>query len=149
MLDWRGTGAGGGLTRGANGIAGFGIYATVDLKRGDIVFRGEERAARLATRSHVLSSWPAEQVEVFRQYAAPVGNGVFMLWDEDPREWAPQNHSCEPNTAYSGLNVIALRDIRSGEELTVDYGTFANPEAPPFRCSCGAENCRGTIRGVS
>ncbi len=135
--------------RGANGIAGFGIYATVDLKRGDIVFRGEERAARLVTRSHVLSSWPPEQIEVFRQYAMAVGNGVFTLWDEDPREWAPQNHSCEPNTAYSGLNVIALRDIWTGEELTIDYGTFANPEAPPFRCACGAENCRGTIRGVS
>jgi len=135
--------------RGANGIAGFGIYATCPLKPGDVVFRGEERAARLASRSHILESWPQEQVEVFRQYAVPVGNGVFMLWDEDPREWAPQNHSCNPNTAYVGLNVVALRDIRSGDELTIDYGGFANADAAPFECSCGAENCRGTIRGAS
>jgi D-alanine-D-alanine ligase len=135
--------------RGANGIAGFGIYATVDMKRGDIVFRGEERAARLATRSHVLESWPADQVEVFRQYATAVGNGVFMLWDEDPREWAPQNHSCNPNTALCGLNVIALGDIRRGEELTLDYATLGNPDASAFECRCGAKNCRGVIRGVS
>ena len=137
------------FVRGANGIAGFGIYATVDLKRGDILFRGEERAARLATRSHILESWPAEQVEVFRQYATVVGNGVFMLWDEDPREWAPQNHSCNPNTAFCGLNLIALADIRRGEELTLDYATLENPEATAFSCRCGAPNCRGTIRAVS
>jgi hypothetical protein len=137
------------FARGANGIAGFGIYATSDLKRGEIVFRGEERAQRLATRSHILETWPPDQVEVFRQYAMAVGNGVFMLWDEDPREWAPQNHSCNANTAYSGLNLIALRDIRCGEELTIDYGGLANPEAAPFTCACGAENCRGIIRGSS
>jgi hypothetical protein len=133
------------FVRGANGIAGFGIRATADLKRGEVVFRGEERTARLVTRAHILKSWPAEQVEVFRQYATIVGNGVYILWDEDPREWAPQNHSCNPNTAYSGLNLIALRDIRRGEELTIDYGGFGNPDAAPFTCACGAENCRGAV----
>lgn len=133
------------FVRGANGIAGFGIYATRDLRPGDVVFRGEERAARLASRSHILESWPPDQIEVFRQYAMIVGKGVFMLWDEDPREWAPQNHSCNPNTAYSGLNLIATRDIRTGEELTIDYAEFRNPDAASFKCSCGAENCRGTV----
>ena len=138
------------FVRGANGIAGFGIYATVDLKRGDIVFRGEERAARLATSPVIFpESWPADQVEVFRRYATAVGNGVFMLWDEDPREWAPQNHSCHPNTALCGLNLIALRDIRRSEELTVDYATLGIPDAAAFECHCGSENCRGTIRGSS
>jgi D-alanine-D-alanine ligase len=135
--------------RGANGISGFGIYATLDLQTGDVVFRGEERAMRLVSRAHVLDTWPADQVEVFRQYALKAGNDVFMLWDEDPKEWAPQNHSCDPNTAYAGLNLIALRPIRCGEELTLDYRTFAHPDAAGFVCSCGAENCRGTIRGVS
>ena len=131
--------------RGENGIAGFGIYATVDLKGGEVVFRGEERAARLATRSHVLESWPADQVEIFRQYATAVGNDVFMLWDEDPQGWAPQNHSCDPNTAFRGLNLIALGDIRRGEELTIDYATLGIPDAASFACRCGAKNCRGTI----
>jgi hypothetical protein len=131
--------------RGANGIDGFGIYASRDLKQGEIVYRGEERTARLATRDHIMKWWPADKVEVFRRYAMPVGGGVFMLWDEDPREWAPQNHSCNPNTGYAGLNLIALRDVQRGEELTVDYGGFGNAEAARFRCSCGAQNCRGVI----
>ena len=79
----------------------------------------------------------------------PVGNGVFMLWSEDPRDWAPQNHSCDPNTAPRGLDLIALADIRRGEELTLDYATLRNPDAAPFACRCGAKNCRGTIRGSS
>jgi D-alanine-D-alanine ligase len=133
------------FVRGANGIAGFGIYAACDLKLGEIVFPGEERATRLATRPHILQSWPPHQIEVFRQYALLAGNDIYMLWDEDPREWAPQNHSCDPNTTYAGLNLIALRDIRGGEELTVDYGEFKNPHAASFNCTCGAHNCRGTI----
>ncbi|MGA3187067.1 MAG: SET domain-containing protein-lysine N-methyltransferase [Bryobacteraceae bacterium] len=133
------------FVRGANGIAGFGIYATCELKRGEIVFRGEERATRLATRTHIMKSWPPDQVEIFRQYAVLAGNEVFMLWDEDPREWAPQNHSCDPNTGYSGLNLLALRDIRRGEELTIDYGGFGRPDAVAFTCSCGAGNCRGRV----
>lgn len=133
------------FVRGANRIAGFGICATEDLQRGAIVFRGEERSYRLATRTHILSSWPPSQLEVFRQYALAVGNGVFMLWDEDPREWAPQNHSCDPNTALSGLDLIALRDIHRGEELTIDYAAFSNPDAAPFECVCGATNCRGSV----
>jgi D-alanine-D-alanine ligase len=131
--------------RGANGISGFGIYAKSDLKRGEIVFRGEERQARLVTRAHVLNAWPADEIDVFRQYAMAVGNGVSMLWDKDPREWAPQNHSCDPNTGYCGLNLIALRDIHRGEELTLDYGQLGNPDAAPFQCGCGAGNCRGRI----
>lgn len=35
-----------------------------------------------------------------------------------------QNHSCEPNTRYDGLNVIAIRDIAPHEELTLDYSDF-------------------------
>jgi hypothetical protein len=127
------------FVRGPSAISGFGIHATADLKRGDLVVRGEERAVRLATRSHILESWPPEEVSVFHQYAAAIGNDVFTLWDER----VPQNHSCDPNTAYSGLNLIALRDIRRGDELTIDYGS--NADAAPFGCQCAAGNCRGTI----
>jgi D-alanine-D-alanine ligase len=59
--------------------------------------------------------------------------------------WAPQNHSCSPNTAYNGLNVIATRDIGEGEELTVDYALFIDESMEPFACQCGSENCRELI----
>jgi len=70
-----------------------------------------------------------------------------VLWDQHPSGWAPQNHACDPNTAFEGLNVVALRDIPAGEELTVDYATFYDARMIPFECACGSPRCRGRISG--
>ncbi|NJO26010.1 MAG: SET domain-containing protein [Bacteroidia bacterium] len=85
---------------------------------------------------------------MFDRYAYPVSNEVFMLWDDDPTGWAPQNHCCEPNTGFDGLNVIALRNISKGEELTLDYANLLDETAQPFECRCGAANCRGLVTGT-
>jgi SET domain-containing protein len=57
------------------------------------------------------------------------------------------NHSCEPNaymkTIYGHVLFFALRDIRPGEEITVDYEDTLHPDSK--RCRCGAQSCRGTI----
>jgi D-alanine-D-alanine ligase len=127
--------------------SGFAMYAAQDLRAGAVVFEGEGRAQRIITRSHVERAWSAADREVFYRYAYPIGPDVFVLWDRLPTGWAPQNHSCDPNTAFVGLNVVARRDIRSGEELTVDYATFYNGHMTPFDCSCGSPNCRGRIVG--
>ena len=131
--------------RRGNAIAGFGIYARRAIRAGEIVFHGEERAHRLVTMSHVASHWPASEIEVFRRYALPTGGDVRILWDEDPGQWAPQNHSCDPNTAYRGLNLIAIRDIPVGNELTLDYAACCDETMAAFQCACGSPNCRGTI----
>lgn len=128
-------------------LSGYGIYAAEDLPRNTLVFRGEERAQRLATRGHVEKTWGVKDLENFRRYAYPVSQEVFLLWDENPAEWAPQNHRCEPNTAYRGLDVIALRDITEGEELTLDYADFLDTHMEPFTCTCGSPHCRGQITG--
>lgn len=63
------------------------------------------------------------------------------------------NHSCDPNCALvlseeendAGevvsftVYLEALRAIRSGEELTIDYGWSAEAAIP---CHCGAASCR-------
>jgi uncharacterized protein len=57
------------------------------------------------------------------------------------------NHSCEPNLAArivrGHILYYSVRDIRIGEELTVDYHFSHDVEKVP--CSCGAPGCRGTI----
>jgi len=128
--------------------SGFGIRAARPLDAGDLVWRGEERAQRIATRSWVERRWPPEKQETFRRYAYPVSGEVFILWDADPGEWAPMNHSCDPNTRYEGLNVVALRAIAPGEELTLDYGDFLDEYMEPFECRCGSPKCRGFIKGT-
>lgn len=130
-----------------NAIAGYGIYATRRIMAGEIIFKGEEAPQRIVTREFVQKNWSESAREAFRRYAYPVSNRVFILWDNDPSEWAPQNHSCQPNTAYTGLNVYALNTIEPGEELTLDYATFLNDEMEPFVCNCGAPECRKLIKG--
>ena len=60
------------------------------------------------------------------------------------------NHSCEPNAfmkiLYKHILFIALRDIKAGEEITIDYESTLHPDSK--RCICRASNCRGTINRV-
>jgi SET domain-containing protein len=57
------------------------------------------------------------------------------------------NHSCAPNSymriTHGHILFMALRDIRPGEEITLDYVTTLHPDDK--RCRCKAPTCRGTI----
>jgi SET domain-containing protein len=57
------------------------------------------------------------------------------------------NHSCDPNLYTKIIKghilYISKREIRKGEELTVDY-LFAK-DIGRVPCSCQSEKCRGTI----
>ncbi len=131
-----------------DGVSGYGIFATQTLAADDLVFCGEEQAHRLVTKRHVHSHWNKDSQRDFRRYALPLSDNVYALWSENPLHWSPQNHSCNANTAYDGLNVIATRAIAVSEELTLDYALLMNEESESFHCSCGAASCRGVIRGV-
>lgn len=128
-------------------IAGYGIYASRHLAVGEIIYVGEERAQRLVTKHYIDNCWNAKQQLQFRRYAYPISEEVFALWDEDPATWAPQNHSCDANTVFDGLNVCTTRAVFAHEELTLDYATFLDPRMEPFACQCGSNKCRGTISG--
>ncbi|MBS1641741.1 MAG: ATP-grasp domain-containing protein [Bacteroidetes bacterium] len=130
-----------------NAIAGYGIYATTNINAGEIIFKGEEKAQRIVTKQYVDANWNEKQQEDFKRYAYPISKNVYILWDENAAEWAPQNHSCNANTGYLGLNVIALQNINKGQELTLDYATLLDETAQPFDCQCGCNNCRSLIKG--
>ncbi len=60
--------------------------------------------------------------------------------------WRYLNHSCRPNAALSGLQLLAISPIRTGEEVTFDYNTTEFEMAAPFMCRCG--HCGGVpVRG--
>jgi D-alanine-D-alanine ligase len=103
---------------------------------------------RIITKSFVEKNWNAKEKENFRKYAYPISDEVFLLWDENPKNWAPQNHSCNANTSYDGLNVIATEEIKIGDELTLNYNDFLDISMDPFICKCGSNNCKGLITGI-
>ena len=130
-----------------NAISGYGIYAKFDLAKGTLLFKGEEKAQRIVTKKFVDENWNEQEKLSFRRYAYPISKDVYILWALEPEEWSPQNHSCNANCEYKGLNVHTNRDIIKGEELTLDYGTFLDDTMEPFECGCKSANCRGLIKG--
>ena len=60
------------------------------------------------------------------------------------------NHSCAPNTVVDTerLEVRTLRDIATGEELTLFYPATEWEMIQPFACLCGAPGCIGRIAGA-
>jgi D-alanine-D-alanine ligase len=131
-----------------NAIAGFGIYASKNIQAGELIFKGEEMSQRIVTKKWVEENWTEEEKLTFRRYAYPLGAEVFLLWSNLPQDWAPQNHSCDANARFSGLNIIANNPISKGDELTLDYAQFLDENAEPFQCLCGSPNCRGLIKGM-
>jgi uncharacterized protein len=57
------------------------------------------------------------------------------------------NHSCRPNTVLrirqGRAEFYAMRDVRSGEELTANYGETHHEGR--LRCRCGAPGCIGWL----
>ena len=63
------------------------------------------------------------------------------------------NHSCNPNSGFRGKNkLIAIRNIKPGEEITYDYSTVVwddrwvkNHGAWTMKCECEEKSCRKMI----
>jgi SET domain-containing protein len=64
------------------------------------------------------------------------------------------NHQCDPNCAprirRGRLFIVALRDIREGEELGFAYHIGREDDDPEnvdeiYACRCGSAKCRGTM----
>lgn len=123
------------------------LFAARDLAAGETIYQLEERPHVLVSRSHVERTWTAGDRELFRHYAYPITDEIYAIWDDDPAEWKPINHSCDPNAWVSGLDLCARRPIRAGEEITMDYATMYVEQPVDFACRCGTALCRGRWRG--
>ena len=127
-------------------IDGQGLFATQDLPAGSVV-------ARLGGR--LISDEQLERLiaEAERDADAPYIDSIAV--HDDTNLLIPPgqpihfgNHSCDPNLWHVDPFTLATRrDVKAGEELTIDYATqTANPEVR-FACCCGSLRCRGTVTG--
>lgn len=123
------------------------VYARRTIRRGQPILFSEGSPHRLVSRSHAEMHWSAQQQEFFRRTAQPLTDELYAAWSQDPADWKPMRHSCDPSAWLEGLDVIARRRLKKGDEITLDYATFHNELMPDFECDCGAAECRGTIRG--
>ena len=61
------------------------------------------------------------------------------------------NHSCNPNVFFdtTKFQLIALKDINAGDELTFFYPSSEWDMTQSFTCACGSKNCLHTIKGAA
>jgi len=124
-------------------INGKGCFATIPFRRGRKIaeYTGERitdlEATKRARRRRFLRICDIDGR--FSLAGSRGGNGTHYI-----------NHCCEPNaymkTLYGHILFFALRDIRPGEEITIDYEQTLLPDSR--RCHCGAKNCRRTINRI-
>lgn len=104
--------------------AGRGMFAIADIMNGEII----EVCPVLETRTEDYEKLKATRL---RDY--------YFIWNEKPKKvvislgyGALYNHSYEPNATYKKnveagtITFVAIKDIKSGEEITVNYN-YGNP----------------------
>lgn len=121
-------------------IHGTGAFARSRVPRGTVVI---EYVGERITKQESL-----RRCEANNQY-------IFALddtWDLDgSAAWNAArfiNHSCQPNCAAENragkIEIVALRDLEPGEEVTFNYG-FDLQDYREHPCRCGASGCVGFI----
>jgi D-alanine-D-alanine ligase len=127
---------------------GYGLYAKQAIKEGEVIEKYEEKPQHLVTKTEV-STWvdPIKKAW-FDRCAYPISDEVWLIWGENPMEWRPINHSCDPTAWFSGLDIVARRDLKKNEQITLDYATYCGENMASFTCHCRSVGCRTTISGT-
>lgn len=110
---------------------GLGTFANEDITKGEVILKFYGRI-----------------IEQPDHYTIQIGNEMYIERSNQPDDYL--NHSCNPNCyiKYNGLFLVALRNIKKGEELCYHYCTTEYDLGEYlFKCNCKSSNCLGTIKG--
>jgi len=127
----------------ASGIAGRGGYAGERIRKGETILLMQGRRVSSEEADELLEAGLIRQDDPFQVSDTDyvILEGVSYLL----------NHSCEPNAGIRGeRELMALRDIKRGEEISYDYSTTVGSDAPHegswwMKCACGAKACRKRV----
>lgn len=115
-----------------------GIFAVKNIKKGEIVgvIQGSKKFKINRNINDALSN--PDWVGFKRHH-----------WIDPIAPYKYLNHSCHPNVAVKGnKTLIAIRNIKKDEEVTIDYSII---EADPrwyMKCLCKENKCRGIIKSI-
>ncbi|MCX7553602.1 hypothetical protein OS175_06895 [Marinicella sp. S1101] len=112
-----------------NHIAGQGVVCLRDFKQGTVM-------AHLA----------GVVVNSMREHSFQIGKNKHL---NDEYFTGFFLHSCDPNTAINtkAHTATAIKDIKIGDYITIDYSATEDYLFRQFKCNCGAKKCRGVIAG--
>lgn len=119
-------------------IQGFGIMSGEDVKKGEIIryIKGDIQFKVNKNKKDAL--------------AHPNWIGIAdNQWIDPEKPYKFLNHSCNPSAGIKGkVSLIAIKDIREGEEITIDYSIIEGDPRWEMTCNCGNLNCRKIIRSI-
>ena len=116
-----------------------GIFSLQSIKKGELI----------AVFGGVIYDWDGLSAlpDGLRSLSLQVEDELFLV-PETVGEGDYVNHSCNPNAGLSGqICLVAMRAIKTGEEIRFDYAMCDSLPYDEFDCGCGAKNCRGRITG--
>ena len=118
---------------------GYGIVASAPIRKGELICVW---GGRIVSRAEVDAL-----DEVQRSYVLQIEESLFLYAPGTPEDAEFVNHCCEPNAGFSGqVSLVALRNIRPGEEVCFDYAMSETSDFAEIDCRCGAPGCRGRVR---
>lgn len=123
-------------------IHGVGLFAKENIKKDEVI---------AIKAGHILTLEDLKKLPYEGQHPELQITENLFIGPTNDKEYKETmvyiNHSCNPNIGMMGnIVAVAIRDIKSGEELTQDYATVDCREYS-FSCTCGSKNCRKTING--
>jgi len=119
---------------------GCGVFANAVISKGELVSLW---GGQIVRKSELDPSMPR-----FTQRVIQVDEDLYLLTAEEKEPNDCFNHSCDPNLGFFGqIGLVALRDIKVGEELMFDYAMSDGGPYDEFTCYCGSAHCRGKVTG--
>ena len=123
---------------------GWGIFAKADIRK-------DERLAILGGKIMPIDEMYQIPVDMQRYTMQIEERFVLGPASAIPEDTDFFNHSCDPNSGFRGqVFLVAMRDIKAGEEITFDYGMTVSVSVGSdmifeMDCACGSPCCRKKI----
>ncbi len=123
---------------------GHGLYAAKDIKEGTRII---DYIGKIITKKQTEESNKFDNKKPI--YLFNLNKKYDLDGDVSWNTARLINHSCSNNCDYNGtglkLWVVAIKDIKKGQELTCDYGFGYDEDFKQFPCNCGSKICCGYI----
>ena len=132
------------VTSGPSAIHGSGMFASEPIAAGEIVW--------VRTGDIVDEAEARARDALYGDYSLQIEDQLFLSLAAHPAAGETAigfNYSCDPNVGVRGqVTFVTIRDVRAGEELTVDVAMIEGRAEFRLICRCGATGCRAVQSGT-